>query len=297
MLNCFKLFAFILLFSSISVQAKDKVDSINYSKRSKAITYTSTGVYIGAMTLLGQAWYKDNLQKKFVFFNDNAQWNQIDKAGHFFTSFQLAKSGAQSAIWCGKDAERSYLLGSSLAALAMLPIEIFDGFSADYGASWGDLLANSGGAFLVYGQYKLWKEIRITPKISFHPTEFAALRPNTLGNNLPEEILKDYNGHTLWLSVDTDKFIKSKLAPKWLNVALGYGAQEMVFGRDSDNLLLAGRKAYRQYYLSVDFDFSHLHSQKVWINSLLFIVNAIHIPAPAIEFNKRKGVIFHPLYF
>lgn len=292
-----KLIVVFSIFLIHTLQAQKVADSALYAKRSRVLLYTSSSIYVGGMFVLGQAWYKDNLSRKFVFFNDNAQWKQMDKVGHFYSSFHLAKAGAQASVWCGKDAERSYLLGSSLSTLAMLPIEVFDGFSADYGASWGDLVANSAGAFLVYGQYKLWKEIRITPKLSFHPTSYAPLRPNTLGSNLPEEILKDYNGHTLWLSVDTDKFFKSKHVPKWLNLAVGYGAEGMLYGRDSENLALTGSKPYRQYYLTVDFDFSHVRSKKAWVNSLLFIVNSIHIPAPAMEFNQRKGVIFHPLYF
>ena len=50
--------------------------------------------------------------------------------------------------------------------------------------------------------------IRIYPKFSFHRTDYAPLRPDVLGDGLAEEIFKDYNGQTYWLSFDMDKFIK-----------------------------------------------------------------------------------------
>jgi hypothetical protein len=43
---------------------------------------------------------------------------------------------------------------------------------------------------------------RITPKFSFHTTQYAQYRPNVLGSSLAEQILKDYNGQTYWLSVN-----------------------------------------------------------------------------------------------
>ena len=62
------------------------------------------------------------------------------------------------------------------------------------------------------------------PKFSFHTTKYASLRPNVLGSSLSEEIFKDYNGQTYWLSVNLHSFFKSSKLPKWLNLAAGYGA-------------------------------------------------------------------------
>jgi len=41
-----------------------------------AVTYSST------MLAVGQLWYADYEQTRFHFFNDNGEWNQIDKVGH-----------------------------------------------------------------------------------------------------------------------------------------------------------------------------------------------------------------------
>jgi hypothetical protein len=64
------------------------------------------------------------------------------------------------------------------------------------------------GTALFVSQELLWKEQRITPKFSFHTTQYAQYRPNVLGSSLAEQMLKDYNGQTYWLSVNLHSFYK-----------------------------------------------------------------------------------------
>ena len=40
-------------------------------------------------------------------------------------------------------------------------VEILDGFSKNWGASWGEILANASGTGLLIGQELLWAEQRI----------------------------------------------------------------------------------------------------------------------------------------
>lgn len=174
----------------------------------------------------------------------------------------------------------------------MLPIEIFDGYSASYGASTGDLLANTAGASFFLGQSLLWKEQRIKPKFSFHQTKYASLRPEVLGDDYLHESLKDYNGQTYWLSFDMDKFISF---PKWLNLAVGYGAEEMVYAR-SENNTAAGYNAYRQFYIGIDFDLTAIKTRSKALKTVLFIADMIKLPAPTLEFSS-KGTRFLPFYF
>jgi hypothetical protein len=69
-----------------------------------------------------------------------------------------------------------------------------------------DIIANASGTAL----FVLWKEQRITPKFSFHTTQYAQYRPNVLGSSLAEQMLKDYNGQTYWLSVIYTPSIKAQ---------------------------------------------------------------------------------------
>jgi hypothetical protein len=61
-------------------------------------------------------------------------------------------------------------------------------------------------------------------KIFFHTRPY---RPNVLGSSLGTNA-KDYNGQTYWLSVNLHSFIK---APKWLNLAIGYGGRNVNWER------------------------------------------------------------------
>jgi hypothetical protein len=48
-------------------------------------------------------------------------------------------------------------------------------------------------------------------------------------------MLKDYNGQTYWLSVNLHSFYKGSKIPKWLNLAIGYGANGMLTGNGENN--------------------------------------------------------------
>jgi hypothetical protein len=283
---------FLLLFHALSATAQLK-DSLSVNKKRLKVFAIGSGVAYGASLIgLSQLWYKNAEQQSFRFFNDNAEWKQVDKLGHFYAAFYLSYGTSQSLRWCNVPAKRSDLAGALTGFFVMLPIEIFDGFSDAYGASSGDLVANAAGASFFFGQKRLWNEVRIRPKFSFHRTGYAALRPDALGDNVPGEILKDYNGQTYWLAGDMDKFISF---PKWLDIAVGYGAQGMVYARDAQSRQ-AGYDQYRQYYLSLDVDLTVIRTRSKVVKTLIFIANSIKIPAPAIEFSRKK-LSFHPLYF
>lgn len=241
---------------------------------------------------LHRLWYSDSEQQSFRFFNDNAEWKQVDKLGHFYSAFYFSYGTAAALKWSHVPAQKADLWGAVTGFLVLVPVEVFDGFSEAYGASTGDLVADAAGSAFFLGQQRLWKEVRLIPKFSFQRTGYAALRPNVLGDSPASEILKDYNGQTYWLSADMDKFIRF---PRWLNLAGGYGAQGMVYARDGQNEV-SGYDAYRQYYLSIDFDLTAIRTRSRVLKTLIFIASSIKIPAPAVEFS-RKGVVFHALHF
>lgn len=273
-------------------QRSDSTNTVN-TKRLKVVTIGGTIGYCTALAGLSHLWYADSESQSFRFFNDNAEWKQVDKVGHFFSSFYFSYGTAKALQWCNVPSRKSDLIGSLVGFGIMLPIEVLDGFSEAYGASPGDLLANAAGSAFYFGQKRLWNEVRIYPKFSFHRTDYAELRSDLLGNDLTSEILKDYNGQTFWLSVDMDKFIRF---PNWLNLAVGYGAEGMVYARDYQNAEAGYPPAYRQYYLSIDFDLTAINTRSKVVKTLIFVANMIKIPAPAVEFSK-KGTRLRAFYF
>src|SRR5688572_11551465 len=268
----------IILLSTLPVysQSADSVQTIN-KKRLRTFIGISGAAYGLTLVGLNELWYSDSQKQAFHFFNDNAEWKQVDKLGHFYSAFYLSYGTSSTLSWCGVKQRKADLWGSLTGFLIMLPIEVFDGYSEDYGASSGDLLANATGAGFYLGQKLLWKEIRIQPKFSFHKTDYPTFRPDdALGDTFASELLKDYNGQTYWLSFDMDKFIKF---PKWLNLTIGYGADEMVYARDGSNAA-AGYQAYRQYYIGLDFDLTGIKTRSKFLKSFFAIASMIKLPAP-----------------
>lgn len=270
-------------------------DSLN---RPRLNTIVLSEASIGAITLLGlnQLWYADFERSKFHTINDNSTWLQMDKLGHVFTSYQLGKYGSHLLNWSGVSERDQLLYGATLGFSFLTAVEVLDGYSKEWGFSWGDILANGSGTGLYIGQELLWKEQRIALKYSFHQTKYAKQRPDKLGETYLEQTLKDYNGQTYWLSANLHSFFKESKIPKWLNVAVGYGAEGMLTGtKDVDNQVLTSNERYRQYYLSFDLNLSKISTNSKLLRSILDVFNMIKIPFPTLEFNK-KGTVFHLFY-
>ncbi|MGB5417984.1 DUF2279 domain-containing protein, partial [Algibacter sp.] len=213
-------------------------DTLNKPRRN-AVTISEASAGIITLVGLNQLWYADFEQSKFHTINDNNEWLQMDKLGHVFTSYQLGKHGAQLLNWSGVSERDQLIYGATLGFTFLSAVEVFDGFSSEWGFSWGDILANCAGTGLYIGQELLWKEQRIALKYSFHQTNYAKHRPDKLGKTFFEQVLKDYNGQTYWLSANLHAFFKESNIPKWLNIAVGYGAEGMLTGtKDIDNQVL-----------------------------------------------------------
>ena len=294
------IFLFVTVFSqaqsSVSLFLKPS-DTLHKPRR--------TGVYIGESIALGatlvglnQIWYKDYPQTNFHFINDNKQWLQMDKLGHLYSTYHLGRVGAEMLQWSGASKKEQLIYGSTLGLGFLTVVEVFDGFSQEWGASSGDIIANVSGTALYVSQELLWKEQRITPKFSFHQTKFASQRPETLGASLNEQILKDYNGQTYWLSFNIQSFTKDSFTPKWLNLAFGYGGEGMLYGKDAETIQNSVfQDPYRQFYLSFDIDLTKIETKSHFLKSLFSVFNTLKIPAPTLQYDDFNGVKAHFIYF
>ena len=283
------LILFFLLYLVGLTKAQDSIQN----KRLKPLILGSSVIYTGSLIALNELWYADFERQSFHFFNDNNEWKQIDKVGHFYSAFHLSHLGYRGLKWAGVGEDKALFWGTMVSAFVLTPIEIFDGFSAEYGASSGDLVANCTGALLFFGQKRDWNDIRIHPKFSFQRSGYAHLRPEILGANLSEELLKDYNAQTYWLSFDLSKF--NSYLPKWLNLALGYSADGMIYANDSQNKENSYNPV-RKYYLALDLDFNEYKGKSKWINTLIDLINVIKLPAPTLELSSNKFRL-HSFYY
>ena len=250
--------------------------------------------YTATLIALNQAWYADHPKEEFHFFNDGDEWKQMDKLGHVYSTFQFSHATSRAFQWTGMNERKAAVWGSVMGFALMLPIELMDGYSSEYGASGSDLIANALGSGLYLGQALLWNEVRLHPKFSYSESGVAKYRSDVLGNSGSERMLKDYNGQTYWLGFDLYRL--AGFRPKWLNLAVGYGVNNMVnaLGNPTSSFPL---QAYRQYYLAVDFNLTHFKSKSKVVNTLIHFVNLIHLPAPALEYTSKGDWVFHPIHF
>ena len=273
-------------------------DSLNQT-RQKTVFIIEAAATSATLLALNQLWYKDYPKSKFHFINDNAQWLQMDKAGHVFSAYHVGRVGAEMLEWSGSDKKTQRLYGATLGFTFLSIVEVMDGFSAEWGASYGDIIANASGTALYISQDLLWNEQRITPKFSFHQTIYPTARPNTLGKTWNEQILKDYNGQTYWLSANIVSFFPSSKIPKWLNLAVGYGAEGMITGDDVlvNTVFLPESKRFRQFYLSFDVDLTRIETKNHTLKTIFSLFNTIKIPAPTLELTGNGRLRGHAIYF
>ncbi|RNC79795.1 MAG: DUF2279 domain-containing protein [Winogradskyella sp.] len=270
-------------------------DTLNKSRRN-AIVISQASAGVLTLIALDQLWYADFERTKFRTTNDNNQWLQMDKLGHVYAAYQFGRLGADTFKWAGVSKKDQLIYGATLGFSFLTAVEVFDGFSQEWGFSWGDMIANATGTGLYVGQELLWDEQRIALKYSFNRTEFAPLNPDKLGNGFAEEFLKDYNGQTYWLSFNLNSFFKSDCIPNWLNFAVGYGANGMLTG-SNDDLNFPNQDRYRQFYLSFDIDLTRIKTNSGVLKTLFSIFNTIKVPMPTLEFNGKNGVKAHYIYF
>ncbi len=301
-LKSLALFALIFLYGIQGLNAQIlPADSVLSKKKLYAVAAIEGSIWVGSVVGLNYAWYSDFEKSSWHSFNDNSEWLQVDKVGHATTSYFLGKIGYDMLRWSGVSHKKSIWYGGSLGFVYLTSIEMLDAYSQNWGFSWGDMAANAIGSGIYMTQAAVWKEQRISMRYSFHTTKYAAMRPNVLGSSFMERALKDYNGQTYWLSANIYSFMPDDSRfPKWLNVAVGYGAEGMLGGFSNpdevDGHPIAPYDRYRQYYLSLDVDWTRIPTKSKFLKSFFNVISFLKFPMPAIEFSE-KGTVFHPIYY
>ncbi|HEY4107727.1 DUF2279 domain-containing protein [Puia sp.] len=251
---------------------------------------------------LNYLWYKKFSHTKFHYFNDNGEWLNVDKVGHATTAYNIAAIQSDLLHWGGVRSTTSALIGTATALGFMTMIEIMDGHSDNWGFSKGDMLANLAGCLLYEGQQLMWGGQRVSLKYSYHGSLFPKYYPAELGSNLPQRMLKDYNGQTYWLSFNIASFLPASTHfPQWLNLSAGYGAEGMI-GAFKNPSEINGKpipdfRRYRQFYLSFDTDLYRVDGLSPLATTVLKVNRTFKLPAPTLEWNEVKGLQFHPFYY
>jgi hypothetical protein len=262
--------------------------------RAVAVIATEATLSTGSLIALSQVWYKDYPRSQFHFFNDNGEWEQMDKMGHATTAYTVGLYGIRLLEWSGVNEKKAIWFGGLTGFAYQTGIEVLDGYSSGWGFSTGDIAANTIGCGVLIGQEFLWKEQRIILKYGFRKSGYAVYRPDLLGKTWNEQILKDYNGQTYWASVNIASFMsKETKFPHFLNLAFGYGANGMTGGHFNPPMTNAAGNVitfdrYRQYYLSLDIDLTKIPVRSYFLKTVFQTFGFLKIPAPGLEMSRGK---------
>jgi uncharacterized protein YfiM (DUF2279 family) len=268
-------------------------------RRIKIIAATNIAGYGAALVALNSTWYKNYPRSGFHAFNDIPEWKGMDKIGHAYGVYAESLASMELWRWTGVSRKKRIWYGGLSGPVYHTVIEVLDGFSSQWGWSWGDIGANFIGSGMVIAQELAWDEQRIQFKFSFHRKSYSDptlnQRSNKIfGSSTAERFLKDYNGQTYWLSTNIHSFFPESRWPKWLNIAVGTGAEGMFgandnIGKDDAGTVNFNRpdiKRYRQWYLSPDIDLTKIKTNKKGLKLAFRLLNIVKIPMPALEFSN-----------
>lgn len=257
--------------------------------------------YSALLIGLNAEWYANYPRSGFHSFDDNQEWLQVDKVGHMYSAYIESRMSMELWRWTGIERRKRIWYGGLSGVAYQTLIEALDGFSAEWGWSWGDFGANILGSGSLIAQELAWNDQRIKLKFSFHRNNYRdpslnARAGDIFGKTITERFIKDYNAQTYWASADLQILLPQSGIPPWLALAVGYGAEGMFGARSNaahndngiNNFDRTDIRRYRQWYLSPDIDFTRIRTRKKVVKLLFTIMSAFKFPAPSLEFSRGR---------
>jgi hypothetical protein len=262
-----------------------KYSDIDYLRLSSMLGVMATANIV-AYTYQRKVWYTEETTAfhSLEFMNDWNKYQQMDKFGHFSDAYFTSDLSAKIYRWSGLSGNSSVWYGAMTGWLWMLEIEISDAFMAEWGFSWGDLLANTAGsAFFVLQQFNYDALGGIHPKFSWHKSEaWKEMRYH----KDPKALIEDYEGMTFWITVNPHHYFPASWKntyPEWL-APLG-----LAFGVSAKDIGAYPWDGYKEYFVGLDVD---LRKLPIWGDSdimkfLISEVNFLRLPMPTIRFSSQ----------
>ena len=242
----------------------------------------SAGAFIYAYGVQNNMWWKG--EKSEFHTNWTEDWNSslgADKVGHFYFGQSVATLYKHGFMWVGYTEEKSTLYSGLFTFTYQTFLEIRDGFSKDYGFSWGDFGANLLGSMYPYLQYQYPLLNKYNFKISFDPSE-------RFQNDSHAYILDDYESTYHWLSIDINQFLPSALEnvfPDIINLGIGHSVSGLNF-HGSEN---------HEFFIGLDWDIKSLPGNNPFLKFLKETFNLYHLPAPTVKI--YPNVVWYGLKF
>lgn len=265
------------------------VNSYSYSQAKDSVSYNKLAI-IGGLTgaafiysyaIQNTIWWKGT--KSNFHFNFNQDWKYAmgsDKYGHLFFGAAITNTYSNFFEWSGMEKKDALKYSAILAFSYQTFIEIRDGFSKDYGFSWGDLTANFFGALYPNLQLAYPFLQNINFKISYFPSE-------RFKNGSNRYLIDDYESTYNWITVNLNYFTPREIkpyVPEFINIAIGHSVKQLNIN-----------SRHHEIYLSLDWSFKKLKSNNKLLNALISLLEMYHFPAPAIKI--YPDVIWYGLKF
>jgi hypothetical protein len=279
--------------STINISANIKQNILLIS------SITGSTLFFGSVSYI--SYFKNIEPVRFHFYNDNKGFLQVDKFIHSYCSYMASSIWYNGLTGAGINKERALLLGGVMGSVPLTPKEIFDGFNKIGGFSWGDMLANAIGPAFFVSQELLFNEQILRYKFSFSRSVYADQANGYLGKTLLQSYFHDFNGHTYWLSINVSKIFSKTKLPDWISIAAGYSANGMVGLYENINsyngVKIPETQRYRQFLFSLDIDWSKINVKSRFLRIMLYGINFIKVPFPAIEINSKGHLKGYWIYF
>ena len=291
-------------------------------KRYRLSAGVASGLYAVAAVGLYTAWYDDVVTGGFRTIDDSREWEGMDKFGHTFATYYYASVANAGLHWSGVPKRRRVLLAAATGMTLQTTVEVFDGFSADWGFSWWDMGANALGAAAFAAQEWAFDEQRVLLKFGAGPQSYpttplptragepggvtAQDRADELFGPSPlTRFIKDYGGQTVWLAANPRVLLgkAEETRVPWLMLAVGYSPRNVLGAYDNtwaqDCCLYDAREVAprsREFVLSLDVDLTRIPTRNRVLKTLLVFANAFKVPAPAVLLDSREGLQWRWFY-
>ena len=253
-----------------SVGRVERVDPL----RLGIVTGLSAGGFVLGHVVLTELWW--NGERVPFHFNWQDDWRYAlgaDKLGHAIMPYIGTDLYRQGLEWTGLDRTTSLWIAASLSWGYTTYVEVRDGFSQEWGFSWGDMIANSLGIGWRVAEGYLPAMERVRFKVSYWASD--AYRAGLYGS-----IIDDYESTYHWASFDPELFLPDAWGdawPDWLNLSLGHTVEGVVDYDGSGQHLL---------HLSLDLDTEGLPGEGAFWGWLKRTLNYYHFPTPGLRFGR-----------
>ncbi len=240
----------------------------------------STGAFIYGHALQSNLWWKGEQSPFHVDWEHD--WHYAlgaDKFGHFFFPYIMSDAYRHAFRWAGMDTVSSMYLASGIALTYETYVEIKDGFSKEWGFSWGDFTADALGATFPIAQHYIPALKPYSIKISFQPSDKFRVGQHAV-------IFDDYESTYHWISVDVAALLPLSwrdVYPPWVNIGIGHSVKNLDFKGGGTHEL----------YLGLDWNLRGLPIEGSLWDALVAVLQYYHLPAPAVRL--YPGVVWYGL--